>query len=382
MAKKIGDRYPSMTAFADTLATWLTKHEPAIAVHPDDTNSAPGPGVSEPNLPLGSSFSPAQIGEPTSRDRRPIRSWKWIVAEVAAVVAVLTLVSWIANTLRDESFNQKPQSLSASDHKIDTAFHRSSPKTGVVTNSVGMQIVWVEPGTFAMGSPDDLGWPEESPQHTVQITRGFRISNHEVTQPQYRAVVTGDSRTLNDPDPLPMNEVSWFDAIDFCNMLSIKEHRAPYYQVTRQGDTVRVTIIRVDGPGYRLPTEAEWEYACRAGTKTTFPFGDDPAVLDLYAWSKGNSHESIQQVGRKRPNTWGLYDIIGNVWEWCQDGYDSGYYQQSPPTDPAGPEIEKLRLIRGGSIFDDVYCRPASRQGHPPDSRWVHLGFRVAAFED
>ena len=382
MAKKVGDRYPSMSAFADTLATWLTKHEPAPTTHPDDKNSAPGLGVSKPNLSHGSSFSPGQTSEPTSRDRRPISSWKWTVALSAAMVAVLALVIWNAITRSKESYNQKPQALSAADHTTETGLYRASPKTGDVENSIGIRMVRIKPGSFAMGSPADQGWSEESPGHTVQITRAFSIGDHEVTQPQYRSVVAGDSLALNDPQPLPVNYVSWFDAIEFCNALSIKEHRAPYYRVARQGDAVSVTIIRQGGTGYRLPTEAEWEYACRAGSETRFPVGDDPAVLGEYAWFNGNSQERVQLVGQQRPNAWGLCDMLGNVWEWCQDGYDIRYYEHSPSTDPAGPEVAKLRVIRGGSIFDDIFCRPAARQGHPPDSRWVHLGFRIAAFED
>jgi serine/threonine protein kinase len=383
MARKVGDRTPTMAAFAESLATWLKMQQPLSAGSPVDNRSAPGTGESESKLALESAFAPGETSESAPRERKPMRSWKWTAATAVAVGAIAALVIWTAIPRTDESDVQKLQSISPSDHKSAGGFSRSSRKTGGVMNSIGMRMVWVEPGQFVMGSPADQGWAEETPEHTVQITRAFLISNREVTQPQYRAVEFGDPRALADPDPLPVSDVSWLDAIEFCNKLSIKEHREPYYQVIRRGEAVRVRVIRVDGRGYRLPTEAEWEYACRAGSQARFPsVDDDPGALGVYAWFNGNSDESIHSVGRKRPNAWGLYDMLGNVWEWCQDGYDQAYYQQSPLSDPAGEETATLRVIRGGSIFDDIFCRPASRQGHPPDSRWVHLGFRVAAFEE
>ena len=248
---------------------------------------------------------------------------------------------------------------------------RQTEQTSRIPSS--MRMVWVEPGAFAMGSPAGTGWAEESPQHTVQITRAFLISNHEVTQPQYRAVVAGDSRSLNDPDALPVNEVSWFDAIDFCNTLSIKEHRAPYYQVTRQGDTAWVRINRVDGPGYRLPTEAEWEYACRAGSKTRFPFGDDPAALGAYAWFNGNSQERIHHVGQKRPSAWGLYDMLGNA---CGNGARMvtivATINNRRPPDPVGPGNGRVAGRSGAGAFSTTRFLPTRElaEGHPPDTRW------------
>ena len=179
-----------------------------------------------------------------------------------------------------------------------------------------------------------------------------------------------------------MHDVSWFDAVRFCNRLSIKDGRPPFYHIEGEGDSALITIVRPEGSGYRLPTEAEFEYACRAATTTRFPFGDDEPRLEDFAWSKRNSAMELHATGTKRANRWGLYDMLGSVWEWCQDGHEETYYQHSPGADPQGPAQMNLRTIRGGSIWDDFFCRPASRQGQPPETRWIHLGFRVAAFAD
>ncbi len=129
-------------------------------------------------------------------------------------------------------------------------------------------------------------------------------------------------------------------------------------------------------PRYRLPTEAEWEYACRAGSTTAYSFGDSSSQLSNYAWHEGNSQRKTHPVGKKRPNPWGLYDMYGNVWEWCQDWY--GDYPSGPATDPIGPSTGSRRVLRGGSWYNSPsYCRSASRGGHTPDARRIYYGFRV-----
>lgn len=254
------------------------------------------------------------------------------------------------------------------------------PAPRLARNSVGMELRRIEPGEFRMGTPDGQGMPDESPPHTVRITRPFLLATHEVTWPQYSAVIPGDPRFLGDPDPVPMVSVDWYEAIGFCNALSRKERLPPYYRLIGRGTETRVEIIQVDGPGYRLPTEAEWEYACRAGTMDPFPFGSDVSLLARYAWFNENSGKVVHPVGKKVSNAWGLYDMIGNAWEWCQDGYDRDYYQHSSKIDPRGPSGAELRVIRGGSVYDDICCRSAARQGHAPETKIPWLGFRVAAF--
>jgi formylglycine-generating enzyme required for sulfatase activity len=172
----------------------------------------------------------------------------------------------------------------------------------------------------------------------------------------------------------PVESVSWFDAVEFCNELSQKEGLPPYYVIRNSNQAI------IDGgPGYRLPTEGEWEYACRAGTETRFSFGDDAGLLGEYGWYQSNSSGQTWPVGTKLANAWGLHDMHGNVWEWCWDWYDDSYYRNSPGVDPLGGSGATFRVIRGGSWGGDPqYCRSASRIRHAPEFRSSSLGFRVA----
>jgi formylglycine-generating enzyme required for sulfatase activity len=179
-----------------------------------------------------------------------------------------------------------------------------------ITNPLGMKLNLIPPGEFAMGSPksEPGRWDDET-QHLVKITKPFYLSAHEVTQAQYEQVMgknpsyfsvsgNGKGRVSGDTSQLPVERVSWNDAVEFCRKLSDEE-----------------------GVEYRLPTEAEWEYACRAGTTTAYSFGNDVAQLGEYAWYADNSENTSHAVGEKKPNAWGLYDMHGNVWEWCQDWF-------------------------------------------------------------
>ena len=256
-----------------------------------------------------------------------------------------------------------------------------------IRSSAQMEFVRIKGGEFTMGSPgsDADAEPDEKPQHKVRISP-FYLGMTEVTQEQYlkvtgrnpsefsptgggRLKVAGQSTARH-----PVENVSWLDAIKFCNALSKKDVLEEYYKI--DGDEVRVP--NKSGAGYRLPTEAEWEYACRAGTTTRYSFGDDPRELGEYAWydaSCGMTHP----VGQQRPNALGLYDMHGNVWEWCWDGYDVAYYAQSPVDDPPETAGASLRVIRGGSWNDGPsYCRSADRYGYAPRRRNSYLGFRLA----
>jgi formylglycine-generating enzyme required for sulfatase activity len=193
---------------------------------------------------------------------------------------------------------------------------------------------------------------------------------------------------------LPVEEVSWNDAVEFCNELSKRESRRPYYiQVVTDsgskgilglGRRSRKTDLRIDpdSNGYRLPTEAEWEYACRAGTQARFCFGDDESSLDAYAWYEDNSGDETHPVGQKRPNTFGLYDMHGNVWEWCSDWYDEDYYSSSPAVDPQGPSSGSSHVLRSGSWSDDPCdCRSAVRNWITPVFRDYPRGFRIVLLD-
>jgi formylglycine-generating enzyme required for sulfatase activity/serine/threonine protein kinase len=239
------------------------------------------------------------------------------------------------------------------------------------TSSIGMKLVLIPPGEFQMGSTD--GDNEEKPQHRVRLTRSFYLGVTEVTQAQHQAVMGNNPSHYKGSDDLPVEHVSWLDTIKFCNKLSEREGREPYYRL--DGDEVSV----VGGNGYRLPTEAEWEYACRAGSATAFGFGNDKARLGDFAWFGGNSGNKTHPVGQKQPNAFGLYDMHGNVWEWCWDGGDRDYYKQSPLDDPPGAGRAAKRVFRGGSYSHDPHnVRSAYRIGYPPGTRFYDLGFRVA----
>ena len=195
----------------------------------------------------------------------------------------------------------------------------------------------------------------------MKISRPFFLGIHEVTQGQYQAVMGNNPSQFKGSDDLPVENVSWLDAVNFCNKLSEREKLTPFYRI----DGTEVTVV--GGNGYRLPTEAEWEYACRAKSATLYPFGDDASKLDEYAWSEHNSESKTHPVGQKLPNAWGLYDMLGNVWEWCADGYLEKYYASSPPADPPGAVRASHRVIRGGcwTPFPGC-CRSAYRVGYAP----------------
>jgi formylglycine-generating enzyme required for sulfatase activity len=242
-----------------------------------------------------------------------------------------------------------------------------------LTNSIGMTFVPIPAGTFLMGSPDSDkdASSDEKPQHRVTLSKPFFLAIHPVTQGQYRAV-TGESLShFKGSDDLPVENVSWNDAIAFCNTLSEREGLKPYY---RSG-----TGEPLGGDGYRLPTEAEWEYACRGGSTTRYCFGDDAASLGEYAWYRDNSDRKAHPVGQKRPNAFGLYDMHGNVWEWCLDRYDAKFYDQPAAPDPWCSSGASDRVIRGGGWNSaPLSARSAHRTGLTPDYRGSFLGFRLA----
>ena len=243
------------------------------------------------------------------------------------------------------------------------------------TNSIGIKLALIPAGTFPMGSTDadKNAADDEKPQHEVRITRPFYLGVHEVTQGQYLAVMGQSPSSFKGSEDLPVEQVSWLDAVRFGNKLSEREGRTPYYRI--QGDAVTIA----GGDGYCLPTEAEWEYACRAGSKTRFSFGDDENALGQYAWYSANSNGQTHAVGEKKPNAFGLYDMYGNVWEWYWDGYDADYYKQSSADDPRGPGAAARRVLRGGSWSNDPrYARSACRDRGTPEGRNLTLGIRLA----
>jgi formylglycine-generating enzyme required for sulfatase activity len=227
-------------------------------------------------------------------------------------------------------------------------------------------------GQFLMGSPDtdEMASASERPQHTVTVS-GFRMAVTPVTAGLYNEVMQRGP-VAPAQERVPAVDVRWEEALDFCNRLSVREGYRPCY---RRRFKRWVCDWRADG--YRLPTEAEWEYACRAGTATRYAFGDDPARLGQYAWFADNAAGQVQAVGQKWPNRWGLYDMHGNVWEWCWDWY--GAYGSDSAVNPVGSASGDYRVVRGGSFVSSPEdLRSAVRGLVQPELRDADVGFRCA----
>jgi formylglycine-generating enzyme required for sulfatase activity len=218
-----------------------------------------------------------------------------------------------------------------------------------------MKFVWIEPGSFRMGSDDkDVEDADQKPAHMVTLSKGFYLQTTEVTQRQWLAVM-GTNPSFFEGLDRPMEMVSWGDAKEFLKKLNAKEKESRY----------------------RLPTEAEWECACRAGGQEP----DEAANLDEVAWWGMNSSNETHPVGQKQPNAWGLFDMRGNVLEWVEDWYDSGTYARGQRLDPAGPGSGSSRVVRGGSwdFFNSDYFRCAYRYYREPGYRSIYgFGFRCA----
>jgi formylglycine-generating enzyme required for sulfatase activity len=220
-----------------------------------------------------------------------------------------------------------------------------------------MKFTLISSGSFTMGADlnSERGYRNETPQHRVTISRPFYLGVYEVTQGEWMNVMDGANPSNFKGETLPVESVSWDDATSFVRKLNQKEGTDKY----------------------RLPTEAEWEYAARAGTTSAYFFGDDEGSLGTYAWFGDNSGSGTRPVGEKSPNPWGLYDIYGNVWEWVQDFF--GVYTDAAATDPKGPSEGTSRVDRGcGWSASTVYCRSAFRNDYDPAIRRDFLGLRVA----
>ncbi len=274
-------------------------------------------------------------------------------------------------TLEPKVKPAKPQQTKAGEAAIAPKPEPTKPQlpapavTGLKeeTNSIGMKMLLVPAGEFTMGSNDSV-MDAEKPAHRVHITKPFYLGQFKVTVGQYRKFAEATNHTdaswktafPSQTDEHPVVNVSWDDATAFCKWLSAKEAKT-----------------------YRLPTEAEWEYACRAGSTTKYWFGENANELGDYAWYSNNSGGMTHPVGRKKPSAWGLYDMHGNAREWCADWYDVRYYDSSPSEDPKGPLSGSDRVLRGGSWGSDASMTGSlARCGNEPDDRITHSGFRVA----
>jgi formylglycine-generating enzyme required for sulfatase activity len=275
-----------------------------------------------------------------------------------------------------------PEAVSSQTMRFYRVAQFSGPGPGEPSgNPDPSQWTWIAPGTFTMGSAADASVREsdESPQTATVLTKGFWMCRFEVTQQEY-LVVMGNNPSWFDSDPnRPVENVSWVDATNYCARLTAQEQAAGRLPA---------------GYFYRLPSEAEWEYSCRAGSDTTYSYAEDPAGAELgfYAWYWDNSgstnsppgyayvigdlYYTTQPVGTRQVNPWGLYDMHGSIWEWCLDWY--GAYQGGNVVDPAGPPTGDARIIRGGSWDSgSASCRSANRSAGYPQVRSSGLGFRA-----
>lgn len=252
------------------------------------------------------------------------------------------------------------------------AVRPSSGAGAVLVNSLGMKLIWVEPGQFWRGSePAETGHRANESRHLVTLTRGFWLSATEVTQAQYEAVMNDNPSAFAGADR-PVENVPWFAWIVYCNRLSEWEGLRPAYRI----DGVRVIWDRA-ADGYRLPTEAQWEYACRAGTTTRFSAGDKTTQLMAVAWFRVNADWQTRPVAAKPANPWGFFDMHGNVFEWCWDLYAP--YGGQELVDPTGAADGGRRILRGGGWGSySRGCRSAYRLTSEPSVRRAWFGARLA----
>jgi formylglycine-generating enzyme required for sulfatase activity/outer membrane protein assembly factor BamB len=292
-------------------------------------------------------------------------TWEGKVGVAYPLLVSSDLVQWsiLTNVI---SAGERSRVLDLEAPRYPQRFYRVATFFKPVTN---MALVYIKPGTFLMGSPstEQDRSVNEGPQTQVTLTKGFWMGKYEVTQSEYLAVMGSNPSAIKRDPNCPVETVTWFNATNYCARLTQRERGAG-----------RIPTNSV----YRLPTEAEWEYACRAGTSTRFSYGDDPRYTNLknYAWYYDISGHTTHPVGQKLPNPWGLYDMHGNVWEWCQDWY--GTYRGGAAVDPQGPASGADRVIRGGNCCNSDGIvkdwRSASRGAWSPDrTDGMVKGFRV-----
>jgi formylglycine-generating enzyme required for sulfatase activity len=324
--------------------------------------AAATPSVNAQDQPEVHRHTTSNTRKTTGLSRRPKRRLL-LVGGVLLCVLIPMLYVALSGRTPDPQWQpgpalQKPQDSTMTTPRTPTpeSGHAQNPGSSQlaspITNSLGMQLVLIPAGTFQMGSTNEAD--AERPVHTVRISKPFYLGIHEVTQGQWEAVMGNNPSLFKGDANRPVESVSWGEVLKFIDQLNARE----------------------SGTKYRLPTEAEWEYAARAGSATAYSFGDDSSQLGKYAWFGGNADGTTHPVGKLRPNAWGLYDMHGNVWEWVQDWY--GKYTAETVTDPQGPAWGSDRVIRGGSWLHDAgACRSACRFDVAPGYRSDRHGFRL-----
>ena len=296
------------------------------------------------------------------------KNWRWLlVGTLVGAVSLLVLIVTLILAFKGSADKPgKEKDLFAQQEEETSKVHPKKPSKDF-TNSLGMKFTWIPPGTFLMGSPgNEVERDNDEIPHKVTLTKGFYMGVHLVTQEQWQTIMGSNPSKFKGEKKLPVEMVSWEDCQDFIKKLRENDKKP-----------------------YRLPTEAEWEFSCRAGTTTPFHFGQtiftDQANYDgnqTYGkLKKGVFRQKTTPVGSFPANALGLYDMHGNVWEWCQDWLDD--YPHDDATDPQGPATGRERVMRGGSWNNHpASCRSAYRARDEPDARDNDVGFRLCYFPD
>jgi len=262
---------------------------------------------------------------------------------------------------------RETQSLVTSSTNAPTTTTNATSATNLVATKA-VEMLRITGGKFMMGSKDEA----DALSHEVAVS-AFSMDKYLVTQEQYQQIM-GNNPARWKGEKNPIEQVRWSDAVRFCNKRSELEGLQPCYDLT-------TWQCNFEANGYRLPTEAEWEYACRAGTTTAYFFGDDPAKLGEYAWFDKNSGLRPRPVGQKKPNPWGLFDMNGNVWQWCNDFYKVDYYKESPKENPRGPKEGESKVVRGGAWkSSSETCSSAYRYNENPGYADVCFGYDIYGF--
>ncbi|MCD6405497.1 MAG: formylglycine-generating enzyme family protein, partial [Planctomycetes bacterium] len=291
-------------------------------------------------------------------------------AALAAVAEVLRLEPGNAEAARLKKITMRvPAGFRAAPGTAAEPYTNTGWAKEVIHEKTGIEMVFIPAGEFMMGSPsgESRRDSDEGPVHKVVLTKAFYLGKYEVTNGQYQAFLNS----------------AGYDGSRDADSDYLRHHR-DWNKYASTGDSYPIVCVSWKNAqayckwaGLRLPTEAEWEYACRAGSSTRFSFGDSDSQLDSYAWYNGNSGSKTHPVGQKRPNGWDLYDMHGNVWECCADW--KGDYPSGSVTDPQGPSSESARVLRGGSWnINPQNCRSAYRSYYSPDYSGSVSGVRVA----
>lgn len=306
-------------------------------------------------------YAPRRARPAGGKNNRVVGEGSGLLRDYAGIVSILAIAFfgmaaasfWLpwgklqADSEQSEQVNEPPV------NKKEVVVKAEEPPE--LQLGVGMEFKRLPAGTFVMGKKGN-----KSPNtllHQVTISKPFDMGIHEVTQKQYEAIMGSNPSQYPGPDN-PVDSISWHEANEFCQKLSARPEE------------------KAAGNVYRLPTEAEWEYACRAGTSTVFCFGDDESLLGEYSWYKQTAQSTTHPVGKKKPNPWGIYDMYGNAYEWCHDWFEP--YPSEPVTDPQGPETSRGRVLRGGGFSNSAtFCGSGERAYVSPEINRHSYGFRV-----